>query len=165
MDRLPQIYCDMDGVLCDFKKHAEKTIGVSINKWMNLPKKGKWGPIFDKKDFWSTMPWQSGGRELWNFIRKYNPAVLSAHVEETHDPNCQPGKILWCKRNLGLSNSKINLVKRSQKQYYAQTGYRSPAVLIDDYPKNTQEFTRRGGIGIYHSSTTNTIRELRKLGF
>ena len=30
MKQLPRIYCDMDGVLCDFKKHAEKTTGVSI---------------------------------------------------------------------------------------------------------------------------------------
>ena len=33
MKQLPRIYCDMDGVLCDFKKHAEKTTGVSIAKW------------------------------------------------------------------------------------------------------------------------------------
>ena len=29
MKQLPRIYCDMDGVLCDFKKHAEKETGVS----------------------------------------------------------------------------------------------------------------------------------------
>ncbi len=40
-----------------------------------------------------------------------------------------------------------------------------PAILIDDYPKNTIQFTRKGGIGIHHTSTSNTIKELKKLGF
>ena len=162
---LPKLYCDMDGVLCDFKSQAEKVVGVNINKWMNMSKLDKWKPIVDKKDFWSTLPWMSGGKQLWSYIKKYNPDILSAHVEEVRDPTCIPGKLLWAKRNLGLPNNRINLVRRFQKKDYAQTGYRSPAVLIDDYEKNASEFTRRGGIGIYHTSTSNTIRELKKLGF
>ena len=32
MKQLPRIYCDMDGVLCDFKKHAEKQLAYqSLN--------------------------------------------------------------------------------------------------------------------------------------
>ena len=50
---LPKIYCDMDGVLCDFKSYAEKTVGVPIKKWMKLPKEGKWDPIVEKGDFWA----------------------------------------------------------------------------------------------------------------
>ena len=61
MKNLPQIYCDMDGVLCDFKSYAEKIVGVPIKQWMNLSKVDKWKPIVDKRDFWSTMPWMSGG--------------------------------------------------------------------------------------------------------
>ena len=162
---LPKLYCDMDGVLCDFKSQAEKVVGVSINKWMNLSKIDKWKPIVDKTDFWSTLPWMTGGKQLWSYIKKYNPDILSAHVEEVRDPTCIPGKLLWAKRNLGLPNNRINLVRRFQKKDYAQTGYNSPAVLIDDYEKNASEFTRRGGIGIYHTSTSNTIRQLKKLGF
>ena len=30
MKNLPKIYCDMDGVLCDFKSYAEKTVGVPM---------------------------------------------------------------------------------------------------------------------------------------
>ena len=165
MKNLPKIYCDMDGVLCDFKSYAEKVVGVPIKQWMNLSKVDKWKPIVDKRDFWSTMPWMSGGKELWSFIKKYNPDILSAHVEEVRDPTCIPGKTLWVKKNLGLPNNRINLVRRFQKKDYAQTGYRSPAILIDDYEKNAREFTARGGIGIHHTSTSNTIRQLKKLGY
>jgi len=162
---LPQIYCDMDGVLADFKRAAEKTSGVKINKWMDLPKGNKWDSIRNKKDFWSTLPWQPGGRTLWSFIKKYNVHILSAYVDTSIDTNCIPGKLIWCRRNLGLGANKVNLVRRSEKSNYAQTGYKTSAILIDDFPKNIREFNARGGIGIYHVSAPSTISKLKKLGF
>ena len=70
----------------------------------------------------------------------------------------------WARTNLGLSAPKINLVKRVQKQLYAKV-LGDPAILIDDYKKNVDQFTQRGGIGIHHTSTSNTIRQLKRLGF
>ena len=78
------IYCDMDGVLADFKTAAVRTTGMSINKWMNIPSsKEKWSLIKAKKDFWSTLPWMPGGRQLWSYISKHDPHILSAYVEES----------------------------------------------------------------------------------
>ena len=53
---LPRIYCDMDGVLCDFKKAAEKVTGMPISKWSYASKTEKWQPIKDTPKFWHTMP-------------------------------------------------------------------------------------------------------------
>ena len=159
-----RIYCDMDGVLCDFKKHAEKVTGVSIAKWSTLSKAEKWGPIKEDRYFWSTMPWMAGGKQLWNFISMYRPHILSAYVEESFDPNCIPGKTEWLRRNAGMSNrSKINLVRRKEKKLFAKKG--SPSILIDDYEKNVREFINAGGKGIHHTNTSKTISELKKLGF
>ena len=157
----PRIYCDMDGVLCDFKTAAQKATGMPISKWMYSSKSEKWQPIKDTPKFWHTMPWQGGGRQLWSFISKHKPHILSAYVEESFDPNCIPGKTKWLKTNVGVSTDRINLVKRVQKQNFANKN----SILIDDYNKNISDFKRRGGIGIYHTSTSNTIRELKKLGF
>ena len=164
MKNLPRIYCDMDGVLCDFKKAAEKATGMPINKWMYSNKIEKWQPIKDTPRFWHTMPWMPGGRQLWSFISQYKPHILSAYVEESFDPNCIPGKSYWARTNLGIGNNRINLVKRVQKQNYAKVAGQ-PAVLIDDYVKNTTQFTQRGGHGIQFKSANQVIAELKKLGF
>ena len=161
---LPRIYCDMDGVLCDFAKGVEKVLGTSIDKWSYGNKKEKWDQIKSIPRFWHTLPWAPGGQQLWNFIKKYNPHILSAYVEETFDPNCIPGKSHWARTNLGIGTGRINLVKRMQKQNFA-TLIGKPTILIDDYLKNTSQFQQRGGIGIRHTTTSNTITELKKLGF
>jgi len=161
---MARIYCDMDGVLCDFKKAAEKVTGMPITKWSYASKEEKWAPIKNTPRFWHTLPWMPGGQQLWNFIKKHNPHILSAYVEESHDPNCIPGKSHWARTNLGIGINRINLVKRVQKQNYAKV-VGQPAVLIDDYKKNTDQFTQRGGIGILHTTTSNTINQLKKLGF
>ena len=83
------------------------------------------------------------------------------YVEESFDPNCIPGKTKWLRTNVGVSTDRINLVRRVQKQNFANKN----SLLIDDYNKNISDFKKRGGIGIYHTSTSNTIRELKKLGF
>lgn len=161
----PIIYCDMDGVLADFKTGAQKTTGMSINQWMNIPRsKEKWAPIKAKKDFWSTLPWMSGGKQLWSYISKFDPHILSAYVEESFDPNCIPGKTEWLRKNVGMtSRSKINLVRRSEKKLFAKRG--DPAILIDDYEKNIREFVSAGGTGIHHTNTSKTIAQLKRLGF
>lgn len=167
---LPRLYVDMDGVLCDFKKQASKVTGMSIEDWMAEPGnkfktvRDKWKPIKDYRDFWYTLPWQPGGQQLWSFVRKYDPHILSAYVEHTTDPNCIPGKTFWAKTHLGISSDKINLVRRREKQDYAMYKGES-AILIDDYIKNITQFKSRGGIGILHTSTPNTISQLKKLGF
>ena len=169
-DKLPRIYCDMDGVVCHFERAAEKAVGMSMSQWSREPGKkfktirDKWKPIMQTKNFWSTLPWAPGGQRLWSFIRKYDPHILSAYVEQTTDPNCIPGKSKWARTRLGMSGNKVNLVKRREKQNFAKVGG-SPCILIDDYIKNISQFRARGGIGIHHTSTSKTISELKKLGF
>ena len=156
---LPRIYCDMDGVLCDFEYAANRVTG---QVWVGLRTGQDWGSIKKTKNFWSTLPWKSGGRQLWNYIKKFDPHILSAYT--TEDPNCKPGKRRWLSNNIGLSGNRINLVRRSEKRNFAMDG-RRPAILIDDYPKNISDFKSAGGIGIVHSNTQTTISQLKRFGF
>ena len=163
MNNTTRIYCDMDGVLCDFARNIKITTGMTIDKWMRInPKHERWQPIVAKKDFWASMPWLNDGKNLWRFIEKYNPHILSAASQE--DPNCKMGKHRWIFRNLNIPSGRIHLVQRHEKQTYAKTGGQ-PSILIDDYAKNTKEFSMKGGIGITFKNASQVIGELKKLGF
>tara|TARA_B100000287_G_scaffold314751_1_gene298295 strand:- start:750 stop:1244 length:495 start_codon:yes stop_codon:yes gene_type:complete len=163
MNNNTRIYCDMDGVLCDFARNIKITTGMTIDKWMRInPKHERWQPIVAKKDFWANMPWLNDGKNLWRFIEKYNPHILSAASQE--DPNCKMGKHRWIFRNLNIPSGRIHLVQRHEKQTYAKTGGQ-PSILIDDYVKNTREFSMRGGVGITFKNASQVIGELKKLGF
>ena len=158
----PRIYCDMDGVLCDFMVQAKKATGKVFTQ---DKAKEYWSIIKRTPRFWSDMPWMPGGRQLWSYVRQYNPHILSAYTPE--DPNCIPGKRTWLRRNVRISSNRINLVRRVEKQKFAMKSDmgRRPAILIDDFPRNTDQFKAAGGIGILHTNTTKTIKELKKLGF
>ena len=105
-----------------------------------------------------------GGKQLWSYISKHDPHILSAYVEENFDPNCIPGKKAWLRKNVNMVNpQKVNLVKRREKKLFAKRG--KPAILIDDYEKNIRDFNMSGGIGIHHTSTSKTIQQLKRLGF
>ena len=58
-------------------------------------------------------------------------------------------------------------MRRVEKQKFAMKSDmgRRPAILIDDFPRNVDQFKAAGGMGIVHTSTSNTLRELKKLGF
>ena len=158
-----RIYCDMDGVLCDFMTAAKKATGMTFNQ---SDSDKYWDIIKRIPKFWSDMPWMPGGRQLWSYIRRFDPHILSAYSPK--DPNCKPGKLKWLRRNVGMSNmNKINLVRRKDKSKFAMKsgGIRQPAILIDDFPRNVDQFKAAGGIGIYHTNTAKTIKELKRLGF
>ena len=51
--------------------------------------------------------------------------------------------------------SRIHLVLRADKQRFAMTNGK-PNLLIDDYIKNIHEWEAQGGIGVHHTSPSNT---------
>ena len=54
---LPQIYCDMDMVICDFIGGYEQLTGKDFAK---TDKDERWEEIKAKKDFWATLEWMPG---------------------------------------------------------------------------------------------------------
>jgi len=156
---LPSIYCDMDMVLCDFLKGAEKVIGMPFPQ---VDKQGRWEKISDTKDFWANLEWMPGAKKIVQSIMRYDAHILSAFSGK--DPNSKSGKMKWLSKNADFKRGNIHLVQRAQKASYAQTDGK-PNVLIDDYIKNIQEWESAGGIGIRHTEVSKTLAELKKLGF
>jgi hypothetical protein len=149
-----QIYCDMDGVLVDFNEGYKNLVGVDPSTINN--QEMFWDPIAKKgAAFWITLKWMQDGKQLWDYIKKYNPKLLSAPSREE---SSQIGKRVWVKRE--LPGTKLILRSADKKQQFA-----SPtSILIDDRVSNINQWIERGGIGILHTDAQSTIEQLKSLG-
>jgi 5'(3')-deoxyribonucleotidase len=141
-ENLPSIYCDLDMVLVNFIKGADAAVGGSF---VDTPKDERWSKVNQVKGFWENLEWMPGAKRLYQFIARYDAHVLSAYTDR--DPTSRVGKMKWLAKNTDFKRSNINLVLRSQKQ------------------KNIREWEAQGGIGILHTKVSETINELKRLGF
>jgi hypothetical protein len=155
-----KIYCDLDGVLTDFLKQANK---IHPN-WETLCKKDKkyaWEKLMETgaEKFWSTMDWTEDGKELWKFIKGYNPIILTA-IPKTCRNEAIIGKREWIAKNIGWEFVSSSIITdRNQKRRYSGLG----SVLIDDKRENISDWESSKGIGILHTSTPKTISELKRI--
>ncbi len=156
------IYVDMDGVLADFLKGAGLATDMTFKTHMDWEKvkKVEWKTLADMgADFWAGLPWNKGGKKLWSFVRQYNPNILSAFPQaQENKQHAINGKKRWIKRELTGVN-KIHIVRGQEKQDYAEP----TAILIDDSPRNIDQFNAKGGIGILHKNTNDTIKQLKAI--
>ena len=115
--------------------------------------------VDNDRKFWATLPWIDGGKELWNHIKDFDAAILSAPM----GPESVLGKEDWVARELGahveanISDNKSPWGKKGEVQ----------GVLIDDRDKYVEQFESGGGIAIKHSPKNNaaTFAALEELGF
>jgi hypothetical protein len=112
----------------------------------------------DDRKFWRNLNWLDGGNELWSFIRKYDPIILSRPT----DLQAVIGKKNWVKDNLGLKGDRVQI--RYDKTPYAKYEGKI-GVLIDDFYKNTEAFRSAGGESILYKNTNQAIESLKALGF
>jgi hypothetical protein len=156
MDKKYKIYCDLDGVLTDFDGAYEKLTGKDIRGKHIENSPHFWDPINDAGyDFWATMDWMDDGKELWNYIKKYNPDILSAPSRQDES---RVGKKHWVQREL----PGFHLILRSakHKKEFAAKNH----ILIDDKESNINDWKENGGIGILHKSAKDTVEKLKELG-
>ena len=150
-----KIYCDMDGVLVDFESGYEKLTGIDLRGEFQ---KGDdfWDPISKAGvGFWAGLKWMPGGQELWDYIKPFDPKLLSAPSREQ---SSRIGKAVWVKHK--LPGTKLILRYANQKKELATP----ESILIDDRQVNIDQWEAAGGVGILHTSASDTIRQLKKLG-
>ena len=157
------IFCDMDGVLVDFDKGYEDLTGKNT-KHSDLQDRSEfWGLLtrslkdkgLTEYDYWVNLPWMTDGQTLWNYIKGYNPYVLTA---PSMDPGSKQGKREWVQRLDGIKNIYFKPARFKQEL----SGINR--ILIDDRADTIEKWRANGGIGILHTSTANTIQQLQKLG-
>ena len=154
MEQKYRVFCDMDGVIVDFIKGYHELTGRDITGSFHSDT-AFWEPI-DKAgyNFWMNLEWTKDGKKLWNYIKKYNPEILSAPSRQN---DSRVGKHDWVKRE--LPDSHLILRSPENKKEFAKPN----AILIDDRESNIDDWNKAGGIGILHTSTEDTIKQLQKL--
>jgi FMN phosphatase YigB (HAD superfamily) len=148
------IFCDMDGVLVDFNKGYFKLTGHQLDG-VHRTDTHFWDPINKAGyDFWINLEWMPDGKELWSYIEKYGPKLLSA---PSRQPDSRIAKHDWVNREL----PDVHLILRSAKH---KKDFASPtSILIDDRVDNIADWVGAGGIGILHKNTEDTILQLKDL--
>jgi hypothetical protein len=155
----PKIYVDMDGVLTDFKQ-AVTNLGVAEGLKKDAPKEDKdamYGAITDAgTNFWTNMYWCQGAKEMWDYLKQFNPTILSSPgTEGKFKENAMSGKKSWVNNNIPGTP----LFLEEDKYQYADRD----AILIDDMPKNIDAWISHGGIGILHEDPPTTLIKLKRL--
>ena len=163
-----QIYCDMDGVLCDFEGRFEHFTGWTPDQYRDKAfeqygeQKGmeKFWSLIDEEvgvRFWRGMGWMPEGKMLWDHIKKYKPTLLTS---PSRNEVSRIGKAGWVEDQLG--NYKIEFAYSAEKQEYATPN----SILIDDREKIIMAWKAQNGIGFLYEGQgmEDIIRELQKLG-
>lgn len=159
-----RIFCDLDGVIVDFNKFAKDHIGVRPDDRDNKGvKRDFWKKVNllvkEGKPFYGAMDPTPDAPQLWEYIAKYYPTILSA---TGHVRTAKVEKRDWVKRHLGdtAAGMAIFVLAASDKAQYAAPNH----VLIDDREKAIDPWVAAGGIGILHTSAYNTINQLKEIG-
>ena len=112
-----EIYSDMDGVITDFDTQFEKiSDGVPPSIYDKKEGLDKFWDLIDSKGvgFWVGMPWMKDGRQYWDYIKKYNPILLSS---PSRSQTSRLGKRLWVRNQ--LPGTKLILARAKDKQNYS----------------------------------------------
>ena len=153
-----KIFSDMDGVITDFDESFKKASdGIAPRDYEKKFGINKFWELIDSKGvgFWVGMPYMSDGEQYWNYIKDYDVELLSS---PSRSESSRLGKRLWVRNN--MPGVKLTLAYSADKQKYAAPNH----ILIDDRKSNIDQWVSRGGVGILHTSTADTIRQLKKLG-
>ena len=143
-----EIYVDMDGVLADFFGDWAKLMGVDNFRDIKDVEAGL-QKIKDTEDFWLKLPITDNAKPLLELIRKVKGEYKILSSPLPGDPNSEPHKHEWIKKNLNFFPP-ADIIITHDKAKYATHSDGTPNILIDDYGVNIAKWEAAGGIGFKH---------------
>lgn len=156
----------MDGVLSDilgaliyilnketgkkitFESYLELGGGYDVGSIYGISNEELWSKIVPRyKKFWLEMPTFTWTQKLYDYLKSIGDVTIVS--KPTKDPKCSSDKLIWLEKVLSISRDDVFL--GAKKYLMAGNG-----ILIDDYPKNIEEFREHGGQAILVPSNWNT---------
>jgi len=175
-----KIYCDLDGVLCDFEAGVKNIFNGQGPD--DVGKSAMWRGIGRCDAFYENLAWTRDGKELWNAIKDLDPDILTG-VPMSKCSRIE--KARWCSRELfGVTGTNhvdmagpsrthdlvsgarqenvVNVITCWSNNKHFESGVN--AVLIDDRKDLGDPWRKKGGIFILHTDTASTLEKLRDCG-
>lgn len=149
-----QVFVDMDGGLADFDTAHEKVTGIRPDQMIGNV---DWPAVRAVPDFFLNLLPMPDMRELWAYIERYRPIVLTG-VPSSVEAAAE-NKQAWARKHLG-SHVEVRCCRSQDKRLHASFG----DVLIDNSEKYRALWIAAGGRWVPHKSAAETIRALRMLG-
>lgn len=158
-----KLYIDMDGVLCNFDERFEHFTGMLPSVYEERFGTKRFWHLIDGEigiRFWSHMEWTPRGRELWEFVKPYDPILLTSPSKNKVSVE---GKLEWIDRN--IPGTPVIFKQAKEKHLVAGPG----SILVDDREDTIERVNEAGGIGILHPKNTEDIEpiieKLREYGY
>lgn len=154
---MARLFCDLDGVLADFDGYYRRIYGEAY-----AVSEFKHGGqiIWDRitPSFYDDVPMLPDALELWAYIARHQPAILTGIHSRVVNLRCQ--KRAWVDRLISPAVEVI-CCKAHEKRAHARPG----DVLIDDRPQFKSLWEDAGGVWITHENARDTIAQLRMMSW
>jgi hypothetical protein len=152
------LYCDMDGVVVDFKSFIEQYDPNFSEDWSKIPVRA-----------FSSMNKTESADHIVDFIKQRFPdfKFLSASPKK-HRGEISYYSIIdkknWIKENFGIEEDRVIVVDdKLKKHLYAINEQGLPNILIDDTLSTIEKWNESGGVGIYYQNFDQMVGDLYKL--
>lgn len=155
-----KIYCDMDGVLADFDTGWYHATGVRLTPrdYRRDIGEDEWAAAKAARPFFfRDLPLMPDAMELWEYIRRHDPIILTGVPPEVDVASNQ--KVEWSEDHFG-KDTPIICCRSRNKFHYCRPG----DVIIDDWGKHRAKWESVGGIWILHTSAASSIEQLKEMG-
>jgi hypothetical protein len=169
---LPKIYIEMDMVLADWLRGANKILEKNgYPEWHDAiwetydeyqTDEIKWAILNKQENFYGSLKFMKEGKRLWKFVKNYEPIVynkIDSRIDNVSDVVLD--KTNWIKNKIG----ETEIVFDKSKCQCAINEDANPNLLITSSTELCKEFFELGGISILHDDAKTTIKELKKLGY
>lgn len=151
-----QLYLDCDGVLADMEGGVRKLTGKGCEE---QPVSSMWRACAMHPDFFGSLDWmpdEFGGKALWDAVKHLEPKVLTGIPYGGWAPRQKRG---WGVKMLGPHVEVITCWSK-EKYLHCKPG----DILVDDRKKAQGPWEAAGGVFVLHTTTKNTLEQLKKLG-
>jgi hypothetical protein len=156
------IYGDLDGVFADFNKAALNLFPDEDYRTINKTK--FWNKVKTIDNFFYDLDVIPGSLELLDYVlsipNSYFSILTALPIPTGKLHNVKEQKTEWVKKHLGNSINVETIIGGKNKGKYCSSVH---DILFDDMQRNIDVWKENGGIGIFHTSPSDTINQLKNI--